>query len=235
MVFKQKYKMTQEDNIFWAKRNVVDYIWKSANLEGISVTFPEIYAIYEGANVATLTVDEIVKINNLKHAWQFIFETLEVPTDYAYICELHKIIGASQIRDAGYVRSVQVRMSGTKWVPEFPNEFVVKEKLEELLKETNPMDKALDLTLYLMRTQMFSDGNKRVAFLAGNHIMIKEGYGILSVEQDDLPAFGKELIHFYETNDSTTIKEFLYEKCIDGVDFSPQIENRTEEIKSPRL
>lgn len=39
--FKDKYSMTLEENIFVVKRNLVDYIWKSANLEGISVTFPQ--------------------------------------------------------------------------------------------------------------------------------------------------------------------------------------------------
>lgn len=30
-----KYNLTKEQNIFITKRNIVDYIWKSANLEGI--------------------------------------------------------------------------------------------------------------------------------------------------------------------------------------------------------
>ncbi len=39
-----KYNMTKEDNIFFAKRKLVDNIYKSANLEGIAVTFEEYYA-----------------------------------------------------------------------------------------------------------------------------------------------------------------------------------------------
>ena len=42
-----KFRLTVEENIFIAKRNIVDYIWKSANLEGINVTFPQTYAIIE--------------------------------------------------------------------------------------------------------------------------------------------------------------------------------------------
>ena len=33
------YNMTKEDNIFFAKRKIIDNIYKSANLEGIAVTF----------------------------------------------------------------------------------------------------------------------------------------------------------------------------------------------------
>ena len=42
-----KFNLTREQNIFVAKRNIVDYIWKSANLEGIGVTYPETQAIYD--------------------------------------------------------------------------------------------------------------------------------------------------------------------------------------------
>jgi len=42
-----KYNMTLEQNIFLAKRMIVDYIWKSANLEGLNLTFPQTNVIYE--------------------------------------------------------------------------------------------------------------------------------------------------------------------------------------------
>lgn len=32
---KNKFNLTREQNVFIAKRNIVDYIWKSANLKGI--------------------------------------------------------------------------------------------------------------------------------------------------------------------------------------------------------
>jgi len=40
-----KFHMTVEQNIFVAKRNIVDYIWKSARLEGLAVTYPDTEAI----------------------------------------------------------------------------------------------------------------------------------------------------------------------------------------------
>lgn len=32
-----KFNLTREQNVFVAKINIVDYIWKSANLEGIDL------------------------------------------------------------------------------------------------------------------------------------------------------------------------------------------------------
>lgn len=68
--------------VFIAGRNIVDYIWKSANLEGIRVTYQETQAIYDGGVVTGLTVDNIIAINNLKYAWQFILENTGIEYDY---------------------------------------------------------------------------------------------------------------------------------------------------------
>lgn len=56
-MLKDKYYMSTEENVLYAKRNIVDSIWKSANLEGILVTFSEAQAIYDGANVGYLRID----------------------------------------------------------------------------------------------------------------------------------------------------------------------------------
>lgn len=76
-----KFRLTVEENIFIAKRNIVDYIWKSANLEGINVTFPQTYAIIEKSKVSGVDVEDILKITNLKHAWQMLFDTINKPLD----------------------------------------------------------------------------------------------------------------------------------------------------------
>ena len=89
---KDKYNLTREQNIFIAKRNIVDYIWKSANLEGIGVTYPETQAIYDGGVVNGLTVDKIIAINNLKYAWQFILENENIEYDYNALCHIHKLV-----------------------------------------------------------------------------------------------------------------------------------------------
>ena len=77
-----KYNLSREQNIFIAKRNIVDYIWKSANLEGINVTYLETQVIYDGGVVNGLTVDNIIAINNLKYAWQFILESENLSCDF---------------------------------------------------------------------------------------------------------------------------------------------------------
>lgn len=76
-----KFQMTLENNIFLSKRNIVDIIWKSAKLEGLNVTFPDTEAIYRGSIISDIEVSTVIAINNLKHAWQFILDTIEYPID----------------------------------------------------------------------------------------------------------------------------------------------------------
>ena len=95
-----KFNLTREQNVFVAKRNIVDYIWKSANLEGIGVTYPETQAIYDGGIVNGLTVDKIIAINNLKYAWQFILEGDGIDYDFNALCYLHKLVCDKLVLDS---------------------------------------------------------------------------------------------------------------------------------------
>ena len=67
-----KYNMTLEQNIFLAKRNLIDNIYASAKLEGLNVTFPQTKTVLEGINVPNLKIDEIQCILNLRDAFYLI-------------------------------------------------------------------------------------------------------------------------------------------------------------------
>lgn len=217
MRLKDIFSMTQEENILYAKRNIIDYIWKSAKLEGLSVTFPDTEAIYNGYTDNFMKVDEVVAINNLKHAWQFLFETIDYPFDYLYLCKLHQLVGANLVIRAGYIRRFDVSMEGTTWKPELPDEFVVRQRLGELSKIENITERAITIMLYCMRSQIFMDGNKRVSMLAANQIMISNGKGIISVPIEMQNEFRDRLIRFYETNSYEPMIRFVYDSCLDGI------------------
>lgn len=216
-----KYNLTREQNVFVAKRNIVDYIWKSANLEGIAVTYPETQAIYDGGVVNGLTVDKIITINNLKYAWEFILENKDIEYDYKALCQIHKLTCDKLVLDQnlGRIRTTPVNIGGTTWKPPFPIESQIKEELETLIKEETKTktEIALDVMLWIMRRQMFIDGNKRVAMLFANKIMIDNGCGIITISQDNQSTFFEKLIKYYETGDNQDIKNWLYETSIDGM------------------
>lgn len=218
MDFKQKYNLTKENNILVAKRNIIDYIWKSAHLEGIAITYPETEVIYEGLAIDGMKISQIIEVVNLKHGWNFILENIDYPLDFRYISQIHKEIGEKVIINPGKIRNSDVNMGGTSWKPTLPYREEIEENINKILENKNVTDKSLTLMLYLMRTQAFYDGNKRTAILAANKIMIENGAGIISIPIEELSTFRKKLIDYYETNNMEDIKNFLYEKCIDGIE-----------------
>ena len=48
---KNKYNLTLEQNVFLAKRNLLDNVYSNAKIEGINVTFSETKTILDGVNV----------------------------------------------------------------------------------------------------------------------------------------------------------------------------------------
>lgn len=65
---------------------------------------------------------------------------------------------------------------------------------------------------------MFVDGNKRVANLIANKEMIKYGQGIIAVPVEKIGDYFTVLIKYYETNDYTDIKNWIYDNCLDGIE-----------------
>ena len=219
-----KYNLTREQNVFIAKRNIVDYIWKSANLEGISVTYPETQVIYDNGIVNGLKVNEVIAINNLKYAWQFILEEENASYNFNTICEIHKLVCDKLVldNDLGHLRATPVNIGGTSWKPQFPIESQIKEELEELLnqKAKTKTEIAIEIMLWLMRRQMFIDGNKRVAMIFANKIMIDNGCGIITIANELQADFFTKLINYYETNDMEELKLWIYNNCIDGINLN---------------
>jgi hypothetical protein len=219
-----KYHMKVEQNIFVAKRNIIDYIWKSAKLEGLAVTYPDTEAIYNGMSISGIKVSEIIAVNNLKHAWQFVLENLSYPIDYSYIYKINQMVGGdNHFINAGFLRRVPVTIGGTSWRPDIPIESLIKEELSGIHDIENPTDRAITLMLYLMRKQIILDGNKRTAMLAGNQVMISSGCGVISVPIERQRDFTTMLVQFNESNDMEPLKTFVYDYCIDGIEFGPAV------------
>ncbi len=217
--------MFMKDNISYAKRNLIDSIWKEANLEGIGVTFPQTQEIVEGRTVAGLTIKETMTINNLKHAWQFLFDSIDYPLDMQWISQLHYEIGCNDVvLFPGERRESVVTIGGTDWRPDIPSYEGFKDALSEVLSIQDPIDRALEAFCVVARTQYFNDGNKRTAQLVANKILIENGCGVLAVPKASLEEFADRLLKYYETNDSADLKQFLRDNVLDNPDLKPSKE-----------
>lgn len=205
-----------ERNIDFAKRNLVDTIYKQAILEGVATTFADTESIIEGGKVNNMTPEDIMKIVNLKHAWEFILNKNVIlsDTNFALLCEINKMVEEGFYYSAGKVRNVPVTIGGTTWKPDLPIESVIKEELEEIFnKKMEDVDRAIELLLYTMKKQVFIDGNKRTSVIFSNHYLISKGKGIIAIPAELTEEFKDLLIPYYEGKDEKQIKKFIKEKC----------------------
>lgn len=216
---KNKYTMSQEENIFIAKRMLVDVVYKSANLEGIAVTLAQTVDILNDINVDNIKPSEIGKVCCLRDAWNYIISNINNKLDLAFIEEVHQLVTKTELdyRYVGTIRFEDVLISGTSWRPEIPSPELLHTELLELLKIDNITDRALSIMLWIMRSQIFKDGNKRVSTIIANKILIENGCGIISIPVELDGTFKTMLVDFYETNNSNKLKEWLFNNCIDGI------------------
>lgn len=203
-------------NIDFAKRSMVDTIYKQAVLEGVAVTFLDTETIIEGGKINGISADDIQKINNLKHAWQFILDDGVVTTrsDYSILCLINRLVEEGFYYNAGKLRSVPVSIGGTKWKPELPIENVIIEQLNEVLSESDVYERSVNALLFVTKKQLFIDGNKRTSVIFANHILISNGAGLIAIPEDEVAEYKKLLIAYYETDRADEIKRFIYDKCL---------------------
>lgn len=234
---KPKFSMTIKENIFIAKRNLVDYIYNSAKLEGCNVTFPETKTIIDGVNVGDVSLSDVQTILNMRDAWKFVLSNIEKPFDLDFICRVNDFVSRSESLQWGVLRTGKVGISGTDYTPDIPIKEVVINKLSELSKDKSATEYAIDFFLWACRSQLFWDGNKRTSTICANKILISAGEGILTVRDEDILEFNKLLLEYYNTNDASSIKLWLYKNCIDGIDLR-QVEDEAEsenEDNNPQL
>lgn len=203
-------------NLDFARANMKANIYDQAVLEGVATTYPQTETIIENGIVSGMTASDVQKILNLKHAWEFILDkdVLSYPTDYYILCHIAKLVNEGFYTDGGRIRGVPVAIGGTSYVPPLPIETIVTENIDAILSDgTDPVDTAIRLCLYCMKTQIFNDGNKRASVIFANHYMISKGQGLIVIPESHVPEFKRLLVAYYEDRDNGEIVEFMRSKC----------------------
>ena len=203
-------------NLDFARANLKSNIYDQAVLEGVATTFPQTEEIIENGTVNGMTADDVQKILNLKHAWEFILDkdVIQADSNYYLLCHIAKLVNEGFFYDGGRIRGVPVSIGGTGYVPPIPIETQVKENINEIISsDRDSIDIAIELCMYCMRTQIFIDGNKRASVIFANHYMIAHGLGLIVIPEKHVPEFKKKLVKYYESADIGEISNFLKKKC----------------------
>ena len=203
-------------NIDFARANVANYIHSQAILEGIPTTFPKTKAILDNEIVSEMRTSDILKIVDLKRAWEFILDkdVIASKTNYYLLCHIASIVNENSLINGGKIRSIPVTITGASYIPPIPIEIDVKEAIEKIVhREDDAIDIAIDLCLYCMKTQIFIDGNKRSSVIFANHYLVSQGGGLLIISEERVPKFAKLLVAYYDGKDQGEIKQFMKEEC----------------------
>lgn len=203
-------------NLDFARANMKMNIYDQAVLEGVATSFPQTEDIIENGKINGVSATDVQKILNLKHAWEFILDkdVIQSATNYHMLCHIAKLVNEGFFYDGGRIRGIPVTIGGSTYVPPIPIESIVKERIDEIcLQDKDAVDIAIELCLYCMKTQVFTDGNKRASVIFANHYLIAHGMGFIVIPEKDVPAFKKHLVAFYEGESLETLRKFMRECC----------------------
>ena len=216
------------NNIAFARANLKANIYDQAVLEGVATTFPQTEEIIDNGKVFGVSASDVQKILNLKHAWEFILDEDVVlsRSDYYMLSHIAKLVNEGFFLDGGRIRGVPVAIGGSTYIPPIPNEIDVKEKIRNIVEgekdsenvegkagRKEPIDVAIELCVYCMKSQIFLDGNKRASVIFANHYLISHGKGLLVIPENKVPEFKKLLVEYYEGEDFQVIASFMREYC----------------------
>lgn len=205
--------MNRQENIFLAKKLFTELVFNTAYIEGVNVTFPQTQAIIDGAVVNNVPVSDIQTVLNLRDAWKFILETLDTPLTLDYVCRVNKRVSREESLEWGVLRNGTVGVGGTDYLPPVPEKGEVENKLAEINNIADVTERAIEYFCYAVRAQLFWDGNKRTSTIVASKILIEAGQGVLTIGKSNALDFNEALLNFYDTADSTLLKQCL-NKCI---------------------
>lgn len=204
------------NNIAFARANMKMNVYDQAVLEGVATSFPQTEEIIDNGKISGVTATDVQKILNLKHAWEFILDrdVIASRSDYYMLSHIARVVNEGFFAEGGRIRGVPVTIGGSSYVPPLPNELDVKEKIREIIEESDEViNTAIKLCLYCMKTQIFLDGNKRASVIFANHYLISHGGGFLVIPEKEVPEFKRLLVKYYEGEDITVIADFMKKYC----------------------
>ena len=195
----------------------IDLSWKSSQIEGNTYSLLETERLLKEKQTASgKTKEEAIMLLNHKDALDFIVANpsyLEHLT-VSRIEDIHSLL----IKELGVDRNIRTRrvgITGTNYRP-IENEFQIREALQQTCdlvnSRENVFEKALYILVLLSYIQAFNDGNKRVARITSNAMLIANGYCPISFRTVDSIDYKKAMLLFYEQNNISAFKKIFIEQ-----------------------
>ncbi|MGL4956018.1 MAG: Fic family protein [Bacteroidales bacterium] len=196
------------------ERLAIDLSWKSSQIEGNTYSLLETERLLKEQKTAEgKTKDEAVMLLNHKNAIDFVLANSDyfVSLSVAKVEELHHIL-IKELNVDRNIRTRRVGITGTNYQP-LDNEFQIREALQQtcdlINTRENIFEKALFALVLLSYLQAFSDGNKRVARITANALLMANKYCPISFRTVDSIDYKKAMLLFYEQNNISAFKQIF--------------------------
>ena len=196
------------------ERLAIDLSWKSSQIEGNTYSLLETERLLKDKQTAAgKTKDEAIMLLNHKDAIDFVVANPDyfLSLNIAKMEELHSIL----IKELGVDRNIRTRrvgITGTNYRP-LDNEFQIREALQQtcdlINNRENIFEKALFALVLLSYIQAFSDGNKRVARIMADALLIAHKHCPVSFRTVDAVDYKKVMLLFYEQNNISSFKQIF--------------------------
>ena len=201
----------------------IDISYNALKLEGIDINKQEIHELLNNKNIISLSdIDKSISmnfINSLSYVNSILDKGFNKYSLFDYIKRINLYLLSGLHSEAGNIRNSHIKVSGSKYIPDIPVEFEVREDIMKNID--NILEDPLELYCYIIRNQIFADGNKRTALLIVNLLLyMKDKY--FSINEENESEYRTELINMYETDKRNKFKEYM-EKYIKDYEDSSNI------------
>jgi Fic family protein len=196
------------------ERLAIDLSWKSSQIEGNTYSLLETERLLkEKQTAAGKTIYEAVMLLNHKDVIDFVVANPDyfLSLNIAKLEEVHSIL----IKELGVDRNIRTRrvgITGTNYSP-LDNEFQIREALQQtcdlINNRENIFEKTLLALVLLSYIQPFLDGNKRVARITANALLIANKHCPISFRTVDAVDYKKAMLLFYEQNNISAFKQIF--------------------------
>ncbi len=218
--FSDKFALTRQQSVFLAKKKWDENIFFAMKMENRNITFPQTQTILHGVNVPSVSIDDIQAVLNMRDAWRYLVSTIDEQTTLNYICKLNEYVARNEALEWGVLQTRQVEISDTDYVTLLPVRSLIEQELAELLSaDMTNTNRAITAFLWALRRQMFLRGNMRTSLLLTNKILLEKGSGMLTITEKNMAQFNELLSAYFNTNEMSAFKVFLYEYAISGIEF----------------
>lgn len=208
--------------LFFAKKQLAEFVCDAVNLEGIHYTLPEIQTLLDGITIGGHKISDQNIALNQAEAWHLLFDAVNQNTfslAKTFVCKLHGKAAKEDALEWGNFRTGQVLISGTDYRPPNANELDVY--WQSVIFDYLSLDiescyqKAIGLFLDMARIQFFYDVNKRMGRFMMNGILLSKGYPAINLPAKRQAEFNQLMLDFYRDNDKKPMTAFML-KCLDN-------------------